>query len=59
MAITIILMINILALIIALCGNPLEIEIQAISHHSTHFLAVQLFQTEIFGDYRLRNFTFE
>ena len=29
------------------------------SHHSPHFLAVQLFQTEIFGDRQLLRFTFD
>ena len=28
-------------------------------HHRPHFPAVLLFQTEIFGDYQLRSFTFE
>ena len=28
-------------------------------HHRPHFLAIQLFQTEIFGDCQLRSFTFE
>ena len=29
------------------------------SHHSLHFLAVELFQTEIFGDCQLLRFTFD
>ena len=28
-------------------------------HHRPHFLEIQLFQTEIFGDCQLRSFTFE
>ena len=29
------------------------------SYHCPHFIAVQLFQTEIFGDCQLHSFTFE
>ena len=34
-------------------------EFQSDYHHRPHFLAVQLFQTEIFGDCQLHSFTFE